>query len=138
MPFLIAEGTSLALPTPKPTTPCPSPTTTSAEKLRFLPPLTTLVTRLMATTVSRRSSCDASMRSRVFITLKLQPRRTRCVGDGLDAPVIEEPVAVEHHLGDALGLQPLGNRFADGLGSLAVTALGAVAQRGLDRWLEAR
>ena len=58
IPFLIAEGTSFALPTPKPTTPWPSPTTTSALKLRFLPPLTTLVTRLMFTTVSFRSSCD--------------------------------------------------------------------------------
>ena len=47
IPFLIADGTSLALPTPKPTTPWPSPTTTSALKLRFLPPLTTLVTRLI-------------------------------------------------------------------------------------------
>jgi len=41
MPFLMAEGTSLALPTPKPTCPWPSPTTTSALKLRFLPPFTT-------------------------------------------------------------------------------------------------
>src|SRR3954447_9422152 len=67
MPFLIAEGTSFALPTPKPTTPCPSPTTTSALKLRFLPPLTTLVTRLMLTTVSFRASCEASIFSRVSI-----------------------------------------------------------------------
>src|SRR6185312_4754327 len=67
IPFLIAEGTSFALPTPKPTTPWPSPTTTSALKLRFLPPLTTLVTRLMLTTVSFRSSCDASIFSLVSI-----------------------------------------------------------------------
>ena len=66
MPFLIAEGTSFALPMPKPTTPWPSPTTTSALKLRFLPPLTTFVTRLIETTVSLMSSCDASMRSRLF------------------------------------------------------------------------
>ena len=52
IPFLIAAGTSLALPEPKPTRPLPSPTTTSAEKLKFLPPLTTLVTRLMWTTLS--------------------------------------------------------------------------------------
>src|SRR6185369_16535267 len=64
IPFLIADGTSFALPTPNPTTPWPSPTTTSALKLRFLPPLTTLVTRLILTTVSLRSSCDGSMRSR--------------------------------------------------------------------------
>src|SRR4051812_5813626 len=67
MPFLIADGTSFAFPTPKPTTPWPSPTTTSALKLRFLPPLTTLVTRLMFTTVSFRSSCEASIFSRVSI-----------------------------------------------------------------------
>ncbi len=45
--FLMADGTSFALPMPNPTTPCPSPMTTSALKLRFLPPLTTFVTRLM-------------------------------------------------------------------------------------------
>ena len=45
MPFLMAEGTSRALPRPKPTLPLPSPTTTSAEKEKFLPPFTTLVTR---------------------------------------------------------------------------------------------
>ncbi len=61
--FLIADGTSFALPIPNPTTPCPSPTTTSALKLRFLPPLTTLVTRLMDTTVSFSSSSPASIRS---------------------------------------------------------------------------
>ena len=52
----MADGTSFALPMPKPTTPWPSPTTTSALKLRFLPPLTTFVTRLMDTTVSFSSS----------------------------------------------------------------------------------
>src|SRR6267154_6452573 len=49
----IACGTSLALPAPWPTTAADgSPTTTSAANERFLPPLTTLVTRLMATTWS--------------------------------------------------------------------------------------
>src|SRR4030081_3576971 len=49
----MACGTSLALPEPWPTTAADgSPTTTSAAKERFLPPLTTLVTRLMATTWS--------------------------------------------------------------------------------------
>jgi hypothetical protein len=52
LPFLIAAGTSLALPDPKPTLPLPSPTTTSALKLKFLPPLTTFVTRLIWTTLS--------------------------------------------------------------------------------------
>jgi len=49
IPFLIAAGTSFALPEPNPTRPCPSPTTTRALKLKFLPPLTTLVTRLIET-----------------------------------------------------------------------------------------
>src|SRR5207248_3001869 len=75
IPFLIADGTSLALPTPKPTTPCPSPTTTRALKLRFLPPLTTFVTRLIETTVSLMSSCDGSMRSRVRVRMLLSQGR---------------------------------------------------------------
>src|SRR3954462_15557439 len=100
MPFLIADGTSLALPTPKPTTPCPSPTTTSALKLRFLPPLTTLVTRLIETTVSLISSCDGSIFFRIrFInpTLELQSCFAGGIRHRFDTPVIEEPVAVEHH-----------------------------------------
>src|SRR5215204_1094047 len=52
-PLAIAAGTSLALPYPTPTRPSPSPTTTSAVKLNRRPPLTTLATRLMATTRSR-------------------------------------------------------------------------------------
>src|SRR5207248_4456454 len=53
MPLRIACGTSFALPEPYPTTAADgSPTTTSAAKDRFLPPFTTLVTRLMATTWS--------------------------------------------------------------------------------------
>src|SRR3954463_3445677 len=106
----MAEGTSFALPTPKPTTPCPSPTTTRALKLRFLPPLTTLVTRLIETTVSLISSCDASIFSRKrFInpTSELQTSFARRFGDCLDAPVIKEPVAVEHYALDALLEQPL-------------------------------
>src|SRR5262249_37663824 len=100
MPFLMAEGTSFAFPTPKPTTPWPSPTTTSALKLRFLPPLTTFVTRLMETTVSLISIWEASIFSRVrfmsAIRLELQARFAGRVRDGLDASVIEEAVAVEH------------------------------------------
>ncbi len=99
MPFLIADGTSFALPTPKPTTPWPSPTTTSALKLRFLPPLTTFVTRLIETTVSLMSSWPPSIFSRsrfISATLELQTCFARRVGDRLHAPVIEEPVAIEH------------------------------------------
>src|SRR5574339_622941 len=64
MPFLIADGTSFALPTPNPTIPWPSPTTTSALKLRFLPPFTTFVTRLIETTVSLISSCEGRSEER--------------------------------------------------------------------------
>src|SRR6185437_6213889 len=53
IPLRIAWGTSFALPEPYPTTAAEgSPTTTSAANERFLPPLTTLVTRLIATTWS--------------------------------------------------------------------------------------
>src|SRR5688572_32703300 len=116
MPFLMADGTSFALPTPKPTTPWPSPTTTSALKLRFLPPLTTFVTRLIDTTVSLISSCDASTFSRsrfISATLELQACFARGVGHCLHPPVIEEAVAIEHDACDALFDQPLGDRLAD-------------------------
>ena len=127
-PFLIADGTSFALPTPKPTTPWPSPTTTSALKLRFLPPLTTLVTRLMLTTVSFRSSCDgvdllasfnhSSIRVlRSCPLLELQPGFARRFRHRADAAVIQVAAAVEHHARDALGVQPLGDRLAERLGA---------------------
>src|SRR3954468_5217598 len=53
-PLAIAAGTSLALPYPTPTLPSPSPTITRAVKLKRRPPLTTLDTRLMATTRSMK------------------------------------------------------------------------------------
>src|SRR5688572_11852135 len=177
MPFLIADGTSFALPTPKPTTPCPSPTTTSALKLRFLPPLTTFVTRLIETTVSLISSCDASTfsRSRFIsaiywptfsndsrgravvaarstrvssmlvshtgcapIPLELQACFARRVGHCLHAPVIEEPVAVEHHALDALLEQPLGDRLANRPGPLDVAPRRLLRQHALHRRLDGR
>jgi hypothetical protein len=55
--FWMAGGTSRALPVPYPTLPAPSPATTTAEKEKFFPPLTTLATRLMWTTVSVSSVC---------------------------------------------------------------------------------
>src|ERR1700684_2163128 len=71
MPLRIAEGTSLALPTPNPTTRAEeSPTTTRAEKLMFLPPLTTFVTRLMATTFSFRFNACGSTRLMVFTGIR--------------------------------------------------------------------
>src|SRR6185436_16585021 len=141
IPFLIADGTSFALPTPKPTTPCPSPTTTSSLKLRFLPPLTTFVTRLIDTTVSLISSCDASTFSRVrFInaTLELQARFAGGFRHRFDAPVIKETVAVEHHALHALLEQPLRDRFADRLRALDVAALRGLRQRALHFRLDRR
>ena len=65
-------GSPTALPSPcrrrsRPPSPTGSPITTSAEKLRFLPPLTTLVTRLIATTCSFRFSVCGSMRFAVVL-----------------------------------------------------------------------
>ena len=54
--FLIASETSAALPIPSPSLPCPSPATINAENLIVLPPLTTLVTRLMAISLLLMSS----------------------------------------------------------------------------------
>src|SRR5262245_59375206 len=137
IPFLIAEGTSFALPTPKPTTPWPSPTTTSALKLRFLPPFTTLVTRLIDTTLSLMSSWLASIRSRVRMALELQTGLAGRVGDGADAPVIQETAPVEHHALDALLERPLGDGLADRLGALQVAAAPLV-ERALHRRLDGR
>src|ERR1700758_4994897 len=92
MPFLIAAGTSLALPVPKPTILAPgSPTTTSAEKLRFLPPLTTLVTRLIDTTCSFRFRLLASIRLAAVSDIlfsELQSRLAGRLGQRFHAAVI--------------------------------------------------
>lgn len=59
VPFLMASGTSFALPCPTPKLPFLSPTTTNAEKLNRRPPLTTLAHRLMLTTFSINSEFSA-------------------------------------------------------------------------------
>src|SRR5713226_5625305 len=92
IPFLMAAGTSLALPVPKPTIFAPgSPTTTRAEKLRFLPPLTTLVTRLIETTCSFRFRLLASMRFAIvsdIVFSELQSRFAGRIGQRFHAAVI--------------------------------------------------
>src|SRR4051794_11483056 len=122
MPLRIADGTSFALPTPKPTTRAEeSPTTTSAEKLIFLPPLTTLVTRLIATTFSFRfSDCGstrftvtAGMTTPVLLALKLQPRFAGRIGQRLDTAMIKIAAAIEYHSVDALGFGAFGHPLAD-------------------------
>ena len=50
--FLIASGTSLALPVPNPIVPFLSPTTTKAVNLNLLPPFTTFVTLPILTIAS--------------------------------------------------------------------------------------
>src|SRR6476646_5520417 len=136
MPFLMADGTSFALPTPKPTTPLPSPTTTSALKLRFLPPFTTLVTRLIETTVSLISSCDASTFSRFrficAIALELQTCFASSVSDRLHAAVIKKSVAVEHDALDTLLDEALGDGLADGFGACDVAAALLLLERSFD------
>src|SRR5215469_11902867 len=118
MAFRMAMGTSRALPIPKPACPCWSPTTTSAEKLRFLPPLTTLVTRWMATTWSfkllaltsmLRRTASVSLRMCLDINLKFQPRFPGRRGQGFHAAVVHVPAAVEHDFLDPQGTDALSN-----------------------------
>src|SRR5438270_9674899 len=98
MPLRMACGTSLALPEPYPTMPEPgSPTTTSAANDMFLPPFTTLVTRLMATTWSFRLYCPASSLFLIDGILELQSCFARSVSQRLDASVIQVAATVEHN-----------------------------------------
>src|SRR6202049_1166070 len=118
--FRIAMGTSRALPIPNPAFPCWSPTTTSAEKLRFLPPFTTLVTRLIATTWSFRLAWFASTGRRTEsvsfsscfdIGLEFQSCLSGGVGKCLHAAVIAVTPAVEYHLLDSRLQRPSGDRL---------------------------
>src|SRR6266436_7278971 len=122
MPFLMAMGTSRALPMPKPALPRLSPTTTSAEKLRFLPPLTTLVTRWMATTWSFkllgltsmfRRTASVSLRMILDINLKFQPRFPGCCSQGFHTAVVHVSTAIEHYLLDPGRACALGNLFSN-------------------------
>src|SRR5581483_1797755 len=133
----MASGTSRALPWPKPTRPFWSPTTTSAAKPKRLPPLTTLATRLMCTSLSA-NSLSRSSRSRLRslslpglrATLmpfpcvespasEAEPALAGAVGERLDAPVIAIAAAIEHDLVDARLPGALGHQLADrGGGSL--------------------
>src|SRR5438270_2503387 len=141
IPFLMAAGTSFAFPEPKPTRPAPSPTTTRALKLKFLPPLTTLVTRLIWTTLSIIPLSLLSSRSRRsprgepcpgrFIgrcnrgLLEFQTVFARRVSERFDVAVIKVSAAVEDHTRDALVLRALGDQRADRFRSRRVGTLGA-------------
>src|SRR5271154_4294757 len=102
--------------------------TTSAAKDMFLPPFTTLVTRLIETTSSLRlrrfasifffiaiMSCPAFWRPMraPWETLEVEARFAGCVGEGLYAAVIEVAAAIEDHLLDALLLRALGDELAN-------------------------
>jgi hypothetical protein len=122
------------LPTPKPTTPWPSPTTTSALKLRFLPPLTDL-----GHAVDRdHGVLDLELRRVHLLAIAIHEciARTPDLLRGsfrhrLDATVIEEAVAIEHDALHALFEQPLRDRLANRLGALDVAALRRLRQRTL-------
>src|ERR1019366_6381499 len=122
MALRMAMGTSRALPIPNPAWPAWSPTTTSAEKLRFLPPLTTLVTRWMATTWSFkllglnsmfRRTASVSLRMILDINLKFQPRFPGRRGQGFHTTVVHVSAAIEHHLLDPGRAGSLGNLFSN-------------------------
>src|SRR5579871_6541228 len=119
MPFLIAAGTSFALPVPNPTIFAPgSPTTTSAEKLRFLPPLTTLVTRLIETTCSFKFRLFESIRFAEAVAIrtpvsKFQSRFAGRIRQRLHTAVIQIAAAIEHHRFDAFVFGALRHQLAD-------------------------
>src|SRR5204863_6838170 len=66
---------------------------------------------------------------------ELQPCFPRRVRHGADAPVVEEPAAVEDHALDAFFDRPLGDGFADRLGPLDVAAARRLVERALHRGL---
>src|SRR5580704_7010470 len=145
----IASGTSRALPWPKPTRPFWSPTTTKAAKPKRRPPLTTLATRLMWTSLSTNSLSRSSppLRSRgsramllshfvqpLVLSSEIQPALARSVGQRFDPAVIEIAAAVEYHVLDALLFGALGDELAHGLGRVhAGAGLEALARRLFDR-----
>src|SRR3954447_3036050 len=132
--------------------PSPSPTTTSAVKLNRRPPLTTLATRLMATTRSRyavaaapapapRPSPRRARRSppapvprrrapgiRSSLSLRsseCQPAFAGRIGKRCDPSVVAVAAAVEDHGVDARGLGALGDGSADGRRTCFLVAVDA-------------
>src|SRR5882672_3225068 len=128
IPLRMAEGTSLAFPIPYPTTfAAGSPTTTRAEKLIFLPPLTTFVTRLIETTCSFRFKELGSIRFSSALNgmrLKLQSRFACRVGQRLDTSVIQVTAPVEYNRFQAFSLGALRDQLADRFGPGDVAAAG--------------
>src|SRR5919198_1282210 len=138
-----------------PTLPLPSPTTTRAVKEKRRPPLTTLATRLIATT--RSSNCDLGASSRLSrprssrggrlpcppgprrgagaielppcVSLEVQAALAGSLGQRAHAAVVLEAAAVEHHRGDAGRPGPLGQLGADPRGGGLLVAVAAGRQR---------
>src|SRR5271170_814487 len=123
--------------------------TTSAAKDMFLPPFTTLVTRLIETTSSLRlrrfasifffiaiMSCPAFWRPMrtPWETLEIETRFAGCVGEGFYTAVIEVAAAIEDNLLYALLFRALGDEFANLSSSSNVATVllvfGLLAERG--------
>src|SRR3990172_4475696 len=144
----MASGTSRALPWPNPTRPFWSPTTTSAAKPKRLPPLTTLATRLMCTSLSTNSlSRSRSSRSRPprapatwstfshIDPLEIETALAGGVCERLHAPMIKIAAAIEHDVLDPCLQCALGDQLADGARGRDVAAF---LERGLQVLIEAR
>src|SRR5450830_600104 len=89
-----------------PTRPSPSPTTVSAAKPMIRPPLTTLVTRLIAIIFSRMPSsglslCIFACIFAMIVPLELQTGFTRGICQRLHTAVVTETGAVERDFGDS-------------------------------------
>src|SRR5919201_438637 len=141
-----------------PTLPLPSPTTTRAVKENRRPPLTTLATRLIATT--RSSNCDLGASSRLSrprssrggrlpcppgprrgagaielppcVSLEVQAALAGSLGQRAHAAVVLEAAAVEHHRGDAGRPGPLGQLGADPRGGRQRAPGAVVDELGVD------
>src|SRR6266850_2353563 len=122
--------------------------TTSAAKDMFLPPLTTLVTRLIETTSSLRLRRLASIFFFIAImsypafwrpmrtpweTLEVETCFAGCVGEGFYAAVVEVAATIEDHLLDALLFRALGDELANlssgGDVATILLVLGLLAER---------
>src|SRR5438034_1198909 len=119
MPLRIAMGTSRAFPAPYPTCPPASPTTTRAEKLMFLPPFTTLVTRLIDTTWSFSCNAFGSMRLATQPPRdhsELEPALARRIGQSFHPAMVGVTAAVEHGARDTQLLRALGQHLSHAFG----------------------
>src|SRR2546422_1182754 len=119
MPLRIAMGTSRAFPAPYPTCPPASPTTTRAEKLMFLPPFTTLVTRLIDTTWSFSCNAFGSMRLATKPprdNSELEAALARRIGQSFHPAVVGVTATVEHGVRDTQLLGPPGQHLSHGFG----------------------